>query len=164
MHKPFIVSSTFALTLLITLLLAMSLAQPLWAQPPKPNQADDAAQLKHLKLTLWPQAYRSQDAELLAQILHPQFQMIDAGGQTTTRQQELQYVKDNPWTAVNFQYHIERLEVFAGHTAVVSGRGETDTYQYHSSNVLIKQDGRWQAIASHVSGFQRKAAATEALD
>lgn len=132
--------------------------QSLWANQAKANPDLDKAQLKHLKLTLWPQAYRTQDAKLLGQILHPQFQMIDANGQTSTRQEELQYVANNPWTAVNFQYHIERLEVFDGRTAMVSGRGETDAYQYHSSNVLIKQDGRWQAIASHVSGFQHKAA------
>jgi len=33
-------------------------------------------------------------------------------------------------------------------------------YQYQSSNVLIRRDGRWQAIASHVSGY-RPLAATE---
>jgi len=82
--------------------------------------------------------------------------MIDSRVQTSDRQQGLQYVANNPWTAVNFHSQIERLDVFGGHTAVVSGRGETDTYRYHSSNVLIKQGGRWQAIASHVSGFKPK--------
>ena len=118
--------------------------------------ASDLEQLRQLKLTLWPQAYRTQDAALLDQILHPQFQMIDVNGKTTSKADELEYIKSNVWQAVNFSYRIDRLEVFGGHTAVISGRGETDTYSYHSSNVLIKNHGRWQAIASHVSGFKAK--------
>lgn len=120
------------------------------------TESSDLEQLKHLKLTLWPQAYRAQDAALLDQILHPQFQLIDANGQSSNKLEELEYVKNHVWQAVNFSYQIDRLEVFDEHTAIISGRGETDTYQYHSSNVLIKSEGRWQAIASHVSGFQHK--------
>ena len=116
----------------------------------------DIEQLRQLKLTLWPQAYRTQDAALLNEILHPQFQMIDANGQTTSKSDELEYVRTQIWQAVNFSYRIDRLQVFSGHTAIISGRGDTDTYTYHSSNVLIKTAGRWQAIASHVSGFKQK--------
>jgi len=119
-------------------------------------ETSELEQLRQLKLTLWPQAYRTQDTALLEQILHPQFQLIDANGKTTSKADELEYIKSNAWQVVNFSYRIDRLEVFSGHTAVISGRGETDTYSYHSSNVLIKKDGRWQAIASHVSGFKAK--------
>jgi hypothetical protein len=28
--------------------------------------------------------------------------------------------------------------------------------EYQSTNVLIKRDGVWKAVASHVSGYQRK--------
>lgn len=119
-------------------------------------EATDLELLSELKLTLWPQAYRTQDVALLDRILHPQFQLIDANGQTTSKADELEYIQSHVWQAVNFTYRIDRLEVFNDHTAIISGRGETDTYRYHSSNVLIKMDGRWQAIASHVSGFKHK--------
>ena len=116
----------------------------------------DLEQLQHIKLNLWPQAYRTQDVELLASILHLQFQMTDAKGRVSTRSEELSGLKDYQWNPENFVYHIERLEVFNQQTAVISGRGETDTYSYRSSNVLIKEHGRWQAILSHVSGYQQK--------
>jgi ketosteroid isomerase-like protein len=55
-----------------------------------------------------------------------------------------------------------RLEIFENGTAVVSGTGrmegedENGPYKitYQSSNVLIKRQGQWKAIASHVSGVK----------
>jgi hypothetical protein len=51
--------------------------------------------------------------------------------------------------------------VFPNCTAVISGQGRVETLAgdgrrqvatYRSSNVLIKVDGMWRPIASHVSG------------
>jgi len=120
------------------------------------EQQSDEQQLRHLKLSLWPQAYQQQDTQLLSEILHDGFQMIDNSGQTSNKADELEYIKKNSWTAKNFSYEIYRLDIFNGSTAIISGRGETDSYTYHSSNVLIKTDDRWQAIASHVSGYTKK--------
>jgi hypothetical protein len=41
---------------------------------------------------------------------------------------------------------------------VIEGKDEQGPYvmEYQSSNILIKRDGLWRAIASHVSGAQRK--------
>jgi hypothetical protein len=44
----------------------------------------------------------------------------------------------------------------SGRWAIVDGTGLADGYTYRSSNVLIKADGRWQAVASHVSGFAER--------
>ncbi|MEQ9422921.1 MAG: hypothetical protein RJQ09_00790 [Cyclobacteriaceae bacterium] len=76
---------------------------------------------------------------------------------------ELEYITEHKSSYDSFIYEIRRLEIFENETAVVSGVGliyshaENAPYQirYHSSNVLIKRDSRWQAINSHVSGVVR---------
>lgn len=118
--------------------------------------ADDEQEIRQLKEALWNQAYRTQDAGLLDSILHPSFQMIDANGNRSNKEKELKFVKNNQWNPPNFIYRIERLDIYKDEFAIVDGEGNTDTYSYKSSNVLIKEDGRWQAISSHVSGYKEK--------
>jgi len=114
----------------------------------------DKEVLRHFKIVLWPQAYRTQDTELLDSMLHKTFEMIDNSGSRSTKAEELETVRKFPWNPSNFRYTIERLEIYGSKFAVISGTGTTDTYQYKSSNYLIKEHGRWQAISSHVSGFR----------
>lgn len=76
------------------------------------------------------------------------------------------------WAPENGFYYIDtgvtvlegqRLEVFANGTAIVAGEGTakgTDpkgayVMTYQSTNVLIKRDGAWRAVSSHVSGVKR---------
>ncbi len=137
--------------------------------PPSLPQApgSDEAQLRELKQVLWPRAYREGDAVLLDRILADEFQMIDAAGAWSTKREELDYVAKHRPTYQSFRFEIRRLEVFPNGTAVVAGRGvvigqstEPDgSFDYQSSNILIWRDGRWQAIASHVSGVKTRPAA-----
>jgi hypothetical protein len=117
---------------------------------------DDERTLRHFKTVLWPQAYRTQDVGLLGKLLHPGFQMIDGEGERSTRQQELDWVAENAWDPGTFEYRIERLDIYGGNTAVIDGMGVAAKYSYRSSNVLIKEDGRWRAVASHVSGYRER--------
>ncbi|MCP5049159.1 MAG: nuclear transport factor 2 family protein [bacterium] len=122
----------------------------------------DRETLTHLKTVLWPKAYREQDTKLLDRILAKEFQMIDDSGVTTKKADELDYIKKNKPSHDSFKYTIKRLDIFENGTAVVSGTGLVKgknkkgpyVLNYHSSNVLIKRDGRWQAISSHVSGVK----------
>lgn len=118
--------------------------------------ADDEERLREIKTKLWPTAYKTQDAELLGLILHSSFQMIDADGGRSTREKELDYVRNNKWDPGEFRYVIERLDIYEGRYAIIDGTGEAEKYTYKSSNVLIKEDGEWKAIASHVSGYKEK--------
>ena len=113
---------------------------------------DDEAALRHLKTVLWPTAYRTQDHELLDRLLHKSFEMIDADGNRSTKQQELDFVRNNVWDPGEFEYRIERLQIYRGSFAIVDGTGIASDYTYKSSNVLIKENGEWRAVASHVSG------------
>lgn len=125
------------------------------------EQNSDEQQLRHLKKVLWPKAYRENDPKLLGRILHESFQFVQNSGEVDNKQDSLDYVadKDNKWQNKQFDYQIERLEIFKGAFAVISGTGRGETfagkkYEYKSSNHLIKKDGRWQAVSSHVSAYK----------
>jgi hypothetical protein len=130
----------------------------------EPSPAD-AAKLREIKEVFWPKAYREGDTALLDKILADQFQLIDAEGTISTKREELDYVRKNKPTYKSFRFEITRLEVFENRTAIVSGTGrmefdataktEAHSIEYKSSNVFIERDGRWQAIASHVSGVKK---------
>jgi ketosteroid isomerase-like protein len=125
----------------------------------------DKQKLRYLKEVEWPKAYREQDTVLLDRILAKEFQLIDASGEVTNKKDELAYIRKHKPGYSSFVFTIERLDIFENGTAVVSGTGlvkgtEKDKpYEltYRSSNVLIKRDGRWRAVSSHVSGVSRKA-------
>ncbi len=112
--------------------------------------------LRNFKTVLWPQAYRTQDVQLLDEMLHPSFQMLDDAGNRSNKAEELNYIKNNHWNPENFVYTIERLDIYESRFAVIDGTGETTSYHYKSSNYLIKENGKWRAIGSHVSGFEDK--------
>lgn len=119
------------------------------------SQENDEQVLRHLKTVLWPQAYRTQDVALLDSLLHESFEVIDASGSRSSKQGELDYISNNAWDPGDFAYRIDRLDIYDGSFAIVSGTGIAESYTYKSSNVLINEDGNWRAIASHVSGVQR---------
>ncbi|NND02452.1 MAG: nuclear transport factor 2 family protein [Acidimicrobiia bacterium] len=108
--------------------------------------------LRHFKTVLWPQAYRTGDAEMLDRMLHDSFEMVDADGNVSTKADEVEYVKNNVWDPGEFEYRIERLTIYDNGTAVIAGEGVASSYSYRSSNALVLEAGEWRAISSHVSG------------
>lgn len=126
------------------------------------TETADERELRQLKEERWPKAYRDGDVALLDSILAPEFRLIGASGNWSTKQDELDYVAKHRPAYRAFRFEIVRLEVFENGTAIVAGRGvvtgdATDpnvVFEYQSSNVLIKRDGRWQAVSSHVSGVR----------
>ncbi len=127
------------------------------------SQMTDRGALTYLKEVEWPKAYREQDVALLDRILAKEFQMISDDGSWSTKAQELAYVKGNKPSYDSFRFEIKRLDIFENNTAVVAGKGHIyakdqsgkKTYTtYMSSNILIKRDGLWKAISSHVSGIK----------
>ena len=120
--------------------------------------------LREIKEVLWPLAYAEQDVELLGTILADEFQMVDAEGNWSDRAGELAWVKINKPGYDSLAFVMKRLDIFENGTAVIGGTGvvsghtEKGPYnlEFQSTNVMIKRDGRWQAIASHVSGIKKK--------
>ena len=120
-------------------------------------QADDEQTLRHFKTVLWQQAYRTQDTELLDRMLHEDFVVIDDSGNVSSKAEEIAWISENAWDPGEFEYRIERLDIYDSRYAIIAGTGVAERYSYKSSNVLIKIDGQWQAISSHVSGVESTA-------
>ena len=124
--------------------------------------ADEAA-IRELKEVLWPKAYFEQDTALLDRILAPEFQMVDGDGNWSSKAEELAWVGKNKPSYDSLSFAIRRLDVFENGTAIAAGKGtirgtdENGPYvaEYQSTNVLIRRDGQWRAIASHVSGYKK---------
>jgi hypothetical protein len=124
------------------------------------TKADDEKALRYLKEVEWPKAYREQDTVLLKKILADEFKMIGSDGAWSSKKEELAYIKKNKPSYKSFKFNIKRLDIFENNTAIVSGTGVIQSkddkgdyeFIYQSSNVLIKRNGIWQAIASHTSG------------
>jgi hypothetical protein len=85
--------------------------------------------------------------------------MIDGEGNVSSKADEIAWVRANKLSYDSFEYVIERLEIHAGTTAIVSGLGTVRntrdgavrSSRYRSTNVFVKRDGVWRAVASHVS-------------
>ncbi|MEX0313469.1 MAG: nuclear transport factor 2 family protein [Allomuricauda sp.] len=120
---------------------------------------EDQKILRNLKEVQWPKAYREQDTLLLDKILGDDFQMIDASGEWSNKIKELAWIKETAMENDSFFYEIKRLDVLPNGTALICGTGHifndsTETI-YQSSNILIKREGVWKAVASHVSGIKK---------
>ena len=127
------------------------------------TRSQDEAALRQLKEVLWPRAYFTQDVELLDSILAPEFRKVDAEGNWSTKSDELEYVRKTKPRYDSLVFTIKRLDVLENGTAIVAGEGTVRSKgpdgpvvtKYQSTNVLIKRDGKWKAVASHVSGVKR---------
>ena len=85
-------------------------------------------------------------------------------GARSTKAEELDYISRNKPSYDSFRFEIRRLQIFPNRTAIISGSGFIESKpkgekkgsrtEYQSSNVFIEREGRWQAIASHVSGVK----------
>jgi hypothetical protein len=149
-------------TLVSVLAAAVVLPIALPASPGEPPS--DEVALRELKEVFWPKAYFEQDVKLLDRILADEFQMIEGEGNWSTKAEELDWVAGNKPAYDVLVFGIRRLDIFENGSAIVAGtgtmRGTDDdgpyVAEYQSTNVLIKRDGVWKAVASHVSGYQRK--------
>lgn len=126
---------------------------------------DDYETLHNLKTVLWAKAYGEQDTVLLDQILHEKFQLIDDEGSKFSKADEMEYVSKYGQSYDSFEFEVKRLDIFENGTAMVSGEGtmkgidmagQAYVTTYQSSNVLIKENGKWKAINSHVSGVKEE--------
>jgi hypothetical protein len=129
-----------------------------------PTSPDDAATLRKIKQVSWPRAYFTQDTALLERILADEFEMIVGDGNWSSKSDEIEWISRNKPSYDRLDYEIRRLDIFENGTAIVAGTGtirgrdEDGPYlmEYESSNVFIKRNGEWRAVASHVSGARKK--------
>ena len=123
---------------------------------PEPSTEKEKEKLRYLKEVEWPKAYREQDTLLLDRILGNDFQMITNNGEWSNKAKQLERIKEAPMDHDSFRYEIKRLEIIENGSAIIAGTGhiinDGKEIIYQSSNVLIKRNGIWKAVLSHVSG------------
>ena len=147
----------------IALLLSFISSTPADGQTRPAENASEKEKLTYFKKVLWRKAYREQDTKLLDRLLAKEFQFLRPDGRVTTKNDELGYIKKNKPTYDSFEYTIQRLDIFENGTAIIAGKGHVKgkdekgkyEYTYYSSNILIRRHGRWKAVGSHVSGYNR---------
>ncbi|WP_075344638.1 nuclear transport factor 2 family protein [Tenacibaculum agarivorans] len=117
----------------------------------------EKAKLRFLKEVEWPKAYKEQDTILLDRILGEDFQMITNNGEWSNKAKQLERIKKFAMNHDSFRYEIKRLEILQNNTAIIAGTGhiinDNKKSIYQSSNVLMKRNGVWKAVLSHVSGY-----------
>jgi len=122
----------------------------------------DYQTLTDLKIVSFAKAYEEQDTVLLDRILHEKYQLVDDGGAVYSKASEMEYVSKYGPSYDSFEYTIQKLEIFENGTAMIFGIGaiagsDTQgayTQTYKSTDVFVKEQGKWKAITTHVSGVK----------
>lgn len=125
----------------------------------------DYETLENLITVLAPKAYDEQDTASLSRILHEKFQLTDDEGSKFSKADEMEYVAKYGPSYDSFEYEVKRLEMYDNGTAVISGegtlkginiQGQAYITTYQTTDVLIKENGSWSVISSHVSGVKEE--------
>ncbi|HET7811917.1 MAG TPA: nuclear transport factor 2 family protein [Steroidobacteraceae bacterium] len=136
-------------TVFIGLLLASAAAL---AAPPTTEQL-----LKDTE-NAWSQAYVTGDAAWLDKLMAPEYLFTDTDGKTYNRDDDISAVKSGEWKMTSFKMGDLKVHVY-GDVATVTGlndfvatdHGKDASCKCRFTDVFVKRDGRWQAVASHVS-------------
>jgi ketosteroid isomerase-like protein len=107
------------------------------------------------------QAYVSRDIGALERLYADDYTVTDSEGTTTNKTQEIDRLRSGKSTYEATSYEDVKVRVY-GDTAIVAGRGTvkgrnaTGPFhtEYHSTNVFVKQNGVWRAVAAHISGVK----------
>jgi ketosteroid isomerase-like protein len=106
----------------------------------------------------WAAALLNADLAAVDRIEAPDYTIADQDGNLMTRAQSDAELKAGDYKATAFKNDEVKVRVY-GDTAIVSGlETETSTYkgkdssgQYRFTDVFVKRDGIWQAVATHTS-------------
>jgi ketosteroid isomerase-like protein len=109
----------------------------------------------------WCEAYKQRDTQTLARLLAEDFIFTDDEGQVYNKPQYLDVVLQQNVTA----YTLEDIRTRQyGQTGIVNSRGEWKytmngndaSGEFRSTEVFVKQNGRWQAVAAQDTRIPKK--------
>ena len=139
----------------------MIVALALLASAPVAQRTADTAELRKAKLEAWPGFYRGNNHAGLAGFLAEGFVHIEGDGTTESKAQAVEWVRANKWTNAqnDFRDDIGNIAFYADTVANVygtgsfNGRGATGPcrMRYASSNIFVRQSGRWRPIFSQTT-------------
>src|SRR5690349_5255560 len=106
----------------------------------------------------WSQAYMSSDVSALDKLFASEYLLTDNDGVTFTRDQDMGSVRAGEFKMTSFKLGDLKVHVY-GDFATVTGvndfvgtyKGKDASCRCRFTDVFVKRDGRWQAVASHVS-------------
>jgi hypothetical protein len=135
----------------------MVLALLLAAAAVPPANGADVAALMRAKLTEWPEFYRTNNADGLANFLADGFVALSDDGTTETRAQVVAWVRANKWPGGDngFSYAISDIVFYGPDVANVYGVGSYNAdkcrMRYTSANIFVRDGTRWRPKFSHTS-------------
>ena len=148
-------------TKLLSLALFMMavLACPNWSRAATSGGSNDEQQIKKIERE-WLDAIMKRDASYLQKIEAEDFAMTGPDGKLLSKEED---IKDTTGGETIFDdITIDDLKVrFYGKTAVVNGKGTVKGHskeknvsgQYSWTDVFVKMNGDWKAVAGHVTGI-----------
>ncbi len=133
-------------------LMLLALATHAVAAPPSEEAAVIAA------LHAGCEAFRTGDARFAADFLGEGFTLTDSSGNVTSREAVLAELRDKEPRYEVFRNHGMKVRLY-GDTAVVNGitsvkgtsGGKAFAAELQFTDTLVKRDGKWRIVASHVS-------------
>jgi ketosteroid isomerase-like protein len=107
------------------------------------------------------QAYVARDIVALERLYADDYTVTDDGGETINKTQEIERLKSGNAVYESTSYEDVKVRVY-GKVALVAGRGTVKGRgkngafhkQYFSTNVFVNQNGKWRAVAAHISGVK----------
>jgi ketosteroid isomerase-like protein len=106
----------------------------------------------------WAQAFVKNDAEAIDRFMAEDWIVVDADGHVTDRAAFLGIIRSGALTHQAMTLEEPRVRVY-GNTAVVTGRatssatynGSAFTTQERSTDVFVKQQGRWRCVLTQLT-------------
>ncbi|HWM92393.1 MAG TPA: nuclear transport factor 2 family protein [Thermoanaerobaculia bacterium] len=117
---------------------------------------DEAAVLQAVRDAC--KTYLDGDADRLAEVLTEDFTLTDSSGVVTTRADDIEHARKGTIRYEVFENHDMKVRLH-GDAAVITGRttvkgqagGTPFAAEFQFTDTLVRRDGRWRFVASHVS-------------
>lgn len=132
-----------------------------YQETPEPVAAPATAAVEAELLALenaWAKAYVDRDVKALERLEADDWVCTSADGQVTTKAQDIADLGSGTFQATEFKMSDLKVRIY-GDTAVITGRqtevatmaGRDASAVFRVTDVWIRRNGRWQAIATHLS-------------
>jgi ketosteroid isomerase-like protein len=140
--------------LTMTLCAGVTLAQTKGGGKMKAEREAEMDELKQIEKD-WNDAQKAKDADKLAAILDDRWIGIDNDGRSTTKVEAVAHLKMAGYALESIDMGPMKVRIF-GNMAVVTGtdteksseQGKDTSGKYVWTDVFIKRDGKWKAVAS----------------
>ena len=138
------------------------------AAPPATSAAPAPAAAENVEATIaqlerdWVQAIVRKDTGTLERILAKEFTGTSPTAHTYTRTAAIEDLKSASYVVESMELDEVSVNVYGDTAVAFTSQEEKSRYDgrdtsghYHFTDVWVKQDGRWQAVASHGTRFDR---------